>query len=76
MSCRLGQNLASPPRGGRLAAWALRSRLQRWRLAKAAATSDLPPLVGEMPGRAEGGVKARSGTGSRDDYRRARRQSG
>ncbi len=65
-SCR-----TSPPHGGRLAAWALRSRLQRWRLAKAAATSDLPSGGGDAR-QGRGGVKDRSGTVSRDDYRRRR----
>jgi len=53
LSCR-----TSPPRGGRSAVWALRSILQHRQLAKAAITADLP-LVGEMSGRTEGGVKDR-----------------
>ncbi|TIV29205.1 MAG: hypothetical protein E5V90_13290, partial [Mesorhizobium sp.] len=45
----------SPPLGGRLAAVAPNSIPQRWRLAKAGATFDLP-LVGEMSGRTEEGA--------------------
>ncbi|AZO49463.1 hypothetical protein EJ073_17910 [Mesorhizobium sp. M4B.F.Ca.ET.058.02.1.1] len=48
----------SPPQGGRSAVLAMPPFLQRLRLVKAFATSDLP-LEGEMPGRAEGDGKER-----------------
>ncbi|TIM39198.1 MAG: hypothetical protein E5Y69_13090 [Mesorhizobium sp.] len=51
LSCR-----TSPPQGGRSAASALRSPLQRLRLAKAAERA-ISPLEGEMSGRTEGGAK-------------------
>ncbi|TPI45845.1 hypothetical protein FJ417_32320, partial [Mesorhizobium sp. B3-1-7] len=38
----------SPPLGGRSAAFAPRSSFRRWRLAKAGATSNLPPGGGDV----------------------------
>ncbi|TPJ35220.1 hypothetical protein FJ418_07750 [Mesorhizobium sp. B2-8-3] len=45
-----------PPQGGRLAAWPPRSSFSTSAIGEGRSAS-ISPLAGEMPGRAEGGVK-------------------
>ena len=51
LSCR-----TSPPQGGRSAVISAFANLQRWR-ARSAGKLPISPLVGEMPGRTEGGAR-------------------
>ncbi|TIU26709.1 MAG: hypothetical protein E5W38_26850 [Mesorhizobium sp.] len=53
---------SQPPQGGRLDLTQVFANLKRRRNERSAQASDLP-LAGEMPGRAEGGVKERNASG-------------